>query len=67
MKIEILNLVEEEDTKQYTRYLCPDLHQCFKEEGICECGKKLEFIGMRNEKELNKYLGELQLAKFKQI
>jgi hypothetical protein len=55
-----------EDKTQYSRYLCPNLHQCFiYEDKVCDvCDEPLEFIGMMNEKELEIYLGKKQLEKF---
>lgn len=61
-----MELPELDEKTQYSRYLCPDLHQCLIYEGKeCEvCGEKLEFIGMMNERELDVFLGKKQLEKF---
>ena len=60
--MEVLDL-QSEDKTQYSRYLCPDLHQCLiYEDRKCEmCDKPLEFIGMFNDRELDIYLGKKQL------
>ena len=61
-----MELPELDDKTQYSRYLCPDLHQCLiYEDRKCEvCEKPLEFIGMMTDKEMNDFLGKKQLEKF---